>query len=248
MKAKVLLPLGVIVTAASLMSWNWNAPFNAKSADSFFPLQYGLTWTYRMVDRNRSTSEIFTDRVIRQRDAGDANGAGEVESQYSGPTGKFSSITIYVPERGYLTRQSNAGQPAWVLFAEREFLPQLLKPDLSWSNVLAPFDHQEAGAFQVSQQHHTFFEPKDVVVPAGRFSGCIRIETDAVYRGDSEEHRMELRYLDWYAPHVGLVKTVVLNSGWFGSEVSHVELLSFHNAESHDRPRLISSVSRPAVE
>jgi hypothetical protein len=40
-----------------------------------------------------------------------------------------------------------------------------------------------------------------------------------------------LRYLDWYAPNVGLVKTLVLESGFFGSETARVELLSF--VDSH---------------
>jgi hypothetical protein len=61
------------------------------------------------------------------------------------------------------------------------------------------------------------------------FSNCIRIETEAVYSDSSSKQDgvRKLRYLDWYAPNVGLVKT----SGLFGSETARVELLSFVDSQ-----------------
>lgn len=145
------------------------------------------------------------------------------------------STDFYVVQDGYITRASGFDDRGRILFEERRFLSQVLKPDLTWSNWLFPFDRM-AEVFRVTQTHRTFSEANDVVVPAGHFSNCIRIETEAVYRDSSsqEAEARRIRYLDWYAPNVGLVKTLVLESGFFGSEIARVDLISF--VESQVKP------------
>jgi hypothetical protein len=71
-----------------------------------------------------------------------------------------------------------------------------------------------------------------VQVPAGHYSNCIRIETEAVYKNDLSHNAgiRRLRYIDWYAPNVGLIKTVVSESGFFGAQIGSVELLSFSDS------------------
>jgi hypothetical protein len=105
---------------------------------------------------------------------------GEAVSEDSVSGGASKSTTLYVTEGGFINRVSVDG-PTWMRFEEKRFLPQLLNPDLTWSNSLFPFGHLY-GAFHVVQYHRTFLETDDVVVPAGRFSSCIRIETEAVYQ------------------------------------------------------------------
>lgn len=149
-------------------------------------------------------------------------------------------------EGGYITRASDLDDHGRILFEERRFLPQVLKPDLTWSNSLFPFDRMPE-AFRVTQTHRTFSEADEVAVPAGHFSHCIRIETEAVYRDSSskEDGARRLRYLDWYAPNVGLVKTLVLESGFFGSEIARVELLSFVDSQVKGAPRWSKAESTP---
>lgn len=250
MKPKCLLVTALVVTAG-LIGCQKQSSFDPKSAGSFFPLSPSLRWTYRVIDRTHGTASTFTDRVVEDGRIGNL-AAGEIESEYSGPSGMLSTTTIlYVPEGGYLTRRSGNVESGRFLAAERAFLPQALKPDLTWSNTVVPFEGQP-GAFNVTQLHRTFFERRDVVVPAGRFSGCIRIETEALYQGDSsrEDLPLRLKYLDWYAPQVGLVKTLVLKSGFFGSELARIELLNFGRAQLKAATRVTNSTpgSRLSVE
>jgi hypothetical protein len=88
--------------------------------------------------------------------------------------------------------------------------------------------------FHITQTHWTSLEAGIVQVPAGHYSNCIRIETEAVYKDDSSNDAgtRRLRYVDWYAPNVGLVKTLVLESGFFGTEIGRVELISFGDSRS----------------
>jgi hypothetical protein len=229
------------LTAAALTGCHGRASFDPALAGAFFPLHPDSSWTYRIIDKSQGATDIVTDRVagkahidiVTIRGVGRAHlnarrVFGEAVSEDSSLYGASKSPVLYVSEGGYINRISGLDGPTWIVFEERSFLPQRLKPGLTWSNTLFPFGNLP-GAFHAVQRHRSFFEAGDVVVPAGHFSGCIRIETEAVYRDSSskEDGARRLRYLDWYAPNVGLVKTLVLQSGFFGSEIARVELLSF---------------------
>jgi hypothetical protein len=158
--------------------------------------------------------------------------------------GGSESTFLYVMEEGYLTRVSSVGVPVWASY-ERRFLPKYLKPGLTWSNSVFPFGRFR-GAFYIKQTHRTFLEADDVVVPAGRFSGCIRIETDAVYGPPRKDGVLHLEYVDWYAPNVGLVKTRVLKRRWFSDkEVARLELLAFADSSTGGATRLSNAASAP---
>jgi hypothetical protein len=229
------------LAAAPLTGCHSKASFDPALAGAFFPLHPDSSWTYRIIDKSQGATDIVTDRVagrrhieiVTNRGVGRAHlnarkVFGESVSEDSSLYGASKSPMLYVSEDGYINRVSGPDGRSWIVFEERGFLPQLLKPGLTWSNTLFPFGNLP-GAFHAVQRHRSFFEAGDVVVPAGHFPGCIRIETEAVYRHSSskEEGARRLRYLDWYAPNVGLVKTLVLQSGFFGSEIARVELLSF---------------------
>ena len=83
----------------------------------------------------------------------------------------------------------------------------------------------------VNQSHHTFSETREIETPAGRFNNCIRIETQAKYEGGMyarKKQNLQLTYMDWYAPNVGLIKTVSLEGGPTGPEMDRVELVRFN--------------------
>ena len=213
--------------------------FDPTLAGAFFPLRPGLSWTYRMIDEGRGTTQIFTDRVIGQRRLAGQD-ANEVESEYSGPVGTLSSSIIYFREDGYLSRQFTMEPTTQTVLAEKAFLPQRLEPHQSWSNSMVLFAQEPE--FRVVQTHRSFFDRGTVDVPAGHFSGCIRIETIALYQSkpSTKAPPMSLRYFDWYAPNVGLVKTLVRQSGFFGSELARVELLDFR-----PQPRIATRRTAP---
>lgn len=244
MRGKVVLSLMLALVAAQLSSCD-RKTYDPTLAGDYFPLRPGSTWTYRITENaghSRTNSHTLTERVLRRTGAQ----ASEVDSEYSGPSGVLNSTIIYIAEHGYLTRQSIISRGAGLASAEPAFLPQLLKPNLTWSNSLVPFV-QQPDAFQVTQTHRTFFDSGTVEVPAGNFSGCIRIESVTLYRSSLNSNLpLKLHYVDWYAPHVGLVKTLVERDGLFGSELARIELLKFGYRQpdtTHPLPISASNVS-----
>jgi len=237
------------LAAAQLTSCQNKAPFDPGLAGTFFPLNPGSTWTYRFVDKNLRITNLITDRAMDKQLISSATTGGETVSEGSLSGGASRSTILYVTEGGYINRVSVDG-PTWIRFEEKRFLPQLLKPHLTWSNSFFPFgDLPGALAFHVVQHHRTFLESDDVVVPAGRFPGCIRIETEAEYQrnGSHSVPSLRLRYIDWYAPNVGLVRTVVSKGRFFHSEVARVELLSFAKSPVEVAARSSRAASMPHV-
>jgi hypothetical protein len=225
----VCLTLAVV----QLLGCQKSARFDPALAGSFFPLRPGLTWTYRVIDKGQETPQIFTDRAMGgQERVGTANASSGVVAEYSGSDGASDLTIFYAVEDGYVTRSLGLGDAKHIMSQEREFLPSLLKPDLTWSNTQSPIGHFAEG-FHVTQTHRTSLESAVVIVPAGHFSNCIRIETDALLRDDLSPRTpgtRELKYVDWYAPNVGLIKTTVKESGFFGAQTGSVELLSFSDS------------------
>jgi hypothetical protein len=174
------------------------------------------------VTNQSGTSETLSDRVIEANPTDTSGSAGLVVSEYSG----YEVKTRYLAEAGYITRIAILSSRTQIRFEERRFLPQYLWPDRTWSNTLSPFENSPNDFLKITQNHSSFLEADEVVVPAGRFTDCIRIETEALY--ESAMGVDQKRYfLDWYAPDVGLVKTLVLSGGPYGREITRIELLRF---------------------
>jgi len=205
------------------------APFDPALAGSFFPLRPGLTWTYRVLDKSQKSTETFTDRAMGgQQRVSTENPSSGVISESSGSDDATDLTIFYKVEDGYVTRSLRLGSGRPIMSQEIGFLPASLKPDLTWSNSLSPVGSYLQG-FHITQTHWTYLEPGVVQVPAGNYSNCIRIETEAVYKDDSSNDAgtRRLKYVDWYAPNVGLIKTIASESGFFGKEIGRVELLRF---------------------
>ena len=220
------------------------AVFNPGLAGRFFPLGPGLTWTYQVSYPN-GAQETITDQVVKRDDVPTSRDAALVVSHYSGqgsravradlpqayPAEMNEVETHYLVNGGYISRVASLGGASRILLEERNFLPQYLLPDRRWSNRLSPFAHLQDEILDISQDHKSFLEPDLVVVPAGSFSECIRVETNASYRSLAESD--EKRYFtDWYAPDVGLVKTIVSSGGPEGPEIARIELLRFTKSET----------------
>jgi hypothetical protein len=228
--------------------------FNPALAGSFFPLETNATWTYRIDSKSQRSTYIVTDRVIGEKYVPSLNVTGEVVEEYYNMDRGGSRPIVYVVKDGYLNRlsgleyakQEDIEAPAWGRSEDGSFLPARLLPELSWQSKNFPFGHLD-GAFDINQDHKSVFETDDVVVPAGRFSSCIRIDTNAVYEGGSYakiHKKMQLAYRDWYAPNVGLVRTIALEGGPDGPEMERVELIKYTHSTQATGP--ISSSGAPS--
>ena len=212
-----------------------SSTFNPALAGDFFPLAPTTVWTYQIKSKSQQNTYVVTDKVIGIKYVPSLNVTGSVvEEYYNLDRGGVRPI-IYVMKDGYLTRLSGLDYkkqdiqaPAWGRSEEGSFMPERLLPDLTWKSTMFPFGHM-SGAFDINQTHRTFFESDAVVVPAGHFPGCIRIETRALYEGGTYANKgpTRLTYEDWYAPRVGLIKTVAFEGDASGPETERVELLRY---------------------
>jgi hypothetical protein len=219
-------------------------PFNPALAGRFFPLRSGLSWTYQVTYPNGAHGTI-NGRVVEADASSTSHAAALIVSDYSGqgisavraepsqtyPRQMTEIDTRYVIENGYISRLATLGGPTSIGLDEHNFLPQYLRPDRAWSNKLSPFDQLADEILTITQNHRSFLESREVVVPAGRFTTCIRIETRASY--SSPAGLGGKRYFtDWYAPDVGLVKTRVASGGPDGPELARIELLRFAKSDA----------------
>lgn len=234
-KAKLLCLLVMLATPVAGCNRSV-AHFNPALAGAFFPLTPQAVWSYRVNSKSQRTTYVVTDKALGLKYVPALNVTGQVVEEYYNLDRGGSRPIVYVTKDGYLTRLSGLeydkaeiAAPAWGRSEEGQFMPAMMTPDIAWSSTVFPFGHME-GAFDIKQSHRTIFEQEDVVVPAGHYSGCVRIDTLANYEGGSfaksgKENR--LLYQDWYAPNVGLVKTEVREKDEKGPQMELVELLRF---------------------
>jgi hypothetical protein len=238
MSRKAALTLIFALAAAPFLGCSRSPGHGPKASLSgnYFPLGANSTWTYKVDSKSQRAHYTVTDRVIGHEFVRALNMAGDVvQETYTMSRGGARPIVYYL-KGGYLSRLSGLSysnreivMPAWGRSEESNFLPASLAPDSVWSNKILPFGHMP-GAFDIAQTHHSYLESKDVVVPAGHFKRCIRVETRAQYEGGSYGKvgmGIKLAYVDWYAPDVGLVKTLALEGGPKGPVMEQVVLISY---------------------
>ena len=234
----------IVLAFCQLACQRMQAP--ATKAGAFFPLIPGTIWKYQAIDEVANTTTTFTDKVEQDRYA--ANGplteddsdltSSADETVVSETTGSGGQVLmLYKPGNQYIARSVSYGNLAagsldrQILSREQEFLPRVLKPGVHWSNTVYPFGGVLRD-FKIVEKHLVYAEDRTVTVPAGQFSNCIRIETTAAFATNSlnsRQQRRHLKYLDWCAPNVGLVKTTLLQPGLFDREIAKVELVQLRH-------------------
>jgi hypothetical protein len=212
------------------------ASWRLDPAAVYFPLKPHMMWMYKIDSKSQSNVYVVTDMVLGSQYVPSLKVTGAVVQEFYNFDRAGLRPLVYVQQDGYWTRLSGLDYvkkeitaPSWGRSEEADFLPQHLAPNLSWSNRVYPYG-MLPGAFEIDQEHKSFRESKDVVVPAGRFSHCIRIETLAHYEGGAysrDKLHLKLTYEDWYAPNVGLVRTVAYQGDGGGPEMERVELIKF---------------------
>jgi hypothetical protein len=230
--------------------------------DAFFPLAPGTTWKYRITDEVKNTTMTFTDKVERLPDGeelADDSGKGQAsetvvsESFESDSQGQL--LIVYKKNSKYIARSfsfGNLGNDSFayrILSTEGGFLPRLLQPGITWSNTTFPFGNLSQD-LRIVQKHAAYAEDGVVSVPAGQFARCVRVVTSAAFvsgSADARNERQHLRYIDWYAPNVGLVKTSLWKTGLFGKEIARVELVNFGVAPPANPPSPRRSLAHHAA-
>ncbi|MFI5394459.1 MAG: hypothetical protein ACHQ9S_02900 [Candidatus Binatia bacterium] len=224
------------------------------SATDFFPLHADDTWIYEVARPLRNLRTRMTVRVrgehyvpsLRRRcrlvDESYAGNDAELEGSSAGG-GKAEIYPIaYYHENGFWYRALSllySGSEVYDVglgSVEERFLPDGLGLDLSWDSVTTAYDLGGGNGYDVRQTHRALPEPRLIEVPAGRFTGCIRVDTMALHSnrrdGQYDSAPIVLYYSDWYAPNVGLIRSVQSNRNdgepsSSGPFLSQIELIAY---------------------
>ena len=231
----------IVVLAAGSLACNQKPSVTFSPAD-FFPLHPNMAWTYRVISLSQRTRYVVTDEVLGPQFIPSLDLTGDVVQEYYDLDRGGLRPIVYYQKDGYFARLSGLdyemraiSSPQWGRAEELNFLPARLAPNEAWDNTLYPYGNLP-GSFSITQSHQTFFDPDEVIVPAGKFRGCIRIDTTAQYHGgiyDQEKKSLSLTYLDWYAPGVGLVMTLAYEGQTKDHEIERVELTHFNHDARH---------------
>jgi hypothetical protein len=234
--------IGLLVLLSGLTLGCKSASRTPDPSAVFFPLKPNMMWMYRVQSKSQQREYIVTDTVLGEQYVPALKLTGAVVEEFYNLDRAGLRPIVYTQKNGYLTRLSGLDYvkhqikpPAWGRSIEEDFLPARLAPDTSWQNTLFPYG-KLPGGFDVAQSHTSFMEGRVVVVPAGRYTGCIRIETLARYEGAAYSHYshvLKLAYEDWYAPNVGLVRTIAYENDPDGPEMERVELIRFDAGVKH---------------
>lgn len=237
---------------AGLLSWSVAGCTHDSGKDGraqFFPLHDEDTWIYgveqplrnvhiRMTVRVRGEHYITTlgqqcrlvDETYGGSDAAMVAAQGETQDQQVHPI-------AYCRKDGFLYRalsleyRGKEVQEIGLGSGEERFLPDGLETNLAWDSVTTAYELGGGNGYDVRQRHRAMPETRVIEVPAGRFPGCVRVETVAVHGGrrdgKAESNPIVLYYSDWYAPNVGLVRTIQSDRPEEGQPLAQIELLAF---------------------
>jgi hypothetical protein len=237
-KVFVFLVFGLMLSVAvvSLVKLRGD---NKGDSEMFFPLRAESRWTYSVDSQSQQQKYLVVDVAKGFSYVGKLHRRCLiVDETYNLERGGTRPV-IYYPSAGYLNRMSglqyNGDEiefPAWTLAEEKHFLPLGMRANGTWSNVIRPFGNLNSAPV-ISQSHKSFAEPQEIVVPAGKFRDCLRVETTARFTGGAYREPLILQYFDWYAPDVGLVKTIARETDRNGRIVEDVELIEFRGPRAY---------------
>lgn len=191
----------------------------------WFPLDEGLTWRYRteLPQRKQTVDSVY--RVLGRRTMSDVGLHGRREKEmaregiaveehrstyptmWSGPN--EVELSIWVTDgawrnRVYMQYDGDALVPQ-AGFEDRHVLPVELRAGLAWESETVIVGQKAGEGY--THRHRLEREDEAIIVPAGTFRGCLRLETESVIRPEAPG-KPEIVYLyrEWYAPEVGLVR------------------------------------------
>ena len=241
---------GFVAGLLSLSLSGCSHPAGESGRPDFFPLHSEDTWVYEVARPLRNVRSRMTVRVRDERYIGALGRRCRlVDESYESEETPFdvpdSDLTTkpevypvaYCHKDGFLHRTLSLEYHGHELrdvglgSNEERFLPEGLGGDLAWDSLTTAYDLGGGNGYGVRQTHHAVLEPAAVDVPAGRFTGCVRVDTVALQAGRrdgrDDGEALVLYYTDWYAPNVGLVRTRQSNRPDGGPPVAQIELLAY---------------------
>jgi len=211
-----------------------------RAPGDYFPLTPSSRWEYRLSRRSDGLPLRFVATVRSDPFMGPhGHGCRVVDERYGDrPAGERSPI-VYCAEGGFLHRVMSLEYRGELLednglrSGELRFLPLDLVHISNWEGRTNAYQLADGSGFEVRQIHQVSTQAEPVEVPAGRFTGCARVETTAIHSatgpdGSAVGPRVVYYYSDWYAAGVGLIRTEQRSAT--AEVLATIELLSYQVA------------------
>ncbi|MBT2971587.1 MAG: hypothetical protein KME56_16420 [Candidatus Thiodiazotropha sp. (ex Ctena orbiculata)] len=209
-------------------------------SSSYFPLAQGLRWDYLVTSRVGDSIQLsdFSIHAGSEESINDAPHSVRITSDGTRYYIAENSSGIYRKAKRTLieNRPSIDDPPHWIL-------KYPLRKGTHWSNPTYPFvlrrvypyEERLTRGMNLKMTYQIASENDTVVVPAGRFDNCLRVEGEAnlTLYADAKSGYEEIliNTTEWYAPGVGLVKLLreepLVNEVFAGGNLVY-ELKSLH--------------------
>jgi hypothetical protein len=210
----------------------------------FFPLHPDDTWLYEVGQPMRNRRLRMTVRVRGKEFVKSVGRRCDVVEEIYGPQNPVARDEpverypiAYYRDGNFLHRvlsleyrDGEVAEAGLDSFEER-FLPLGLAAAASWDGQTRAYVLGPDNDYRVLQQHEARPAEEVVDVPAGRFRDCIRVDTRALHAttrgGRPDDAPMTLYYTDWYAPNVGLIRSVQHSRPDGGPPLAEILLLAY---------------------
>ena len=189
----------------------------AEKPSSYFPLETGITWEYNatMTTMNGTEHQKYIIANIPKKII--AGQKVSIQRTLAGNELVYSENDSGVFQLGYV----RAGDPEKTFISSKNYLFRYpLKPGVTWQNSVNTLALRNGGPRgviikeEVPVQVRLVSVSDNVRVPAGTFTRCLRIERVGeihIVAGKYQyipETSVTIKDTAWYAPNVGLVKSV----------------------------------------
>ncbi|MES9992778.1 MAG: hypothetical protein ABW098_12540 [Candidatus Thiodiazotropha sp.] len=210
-------------------------------SSNYFPLVRGLHWDYLVTSRVGDAVE-YSNFSIHTGSKESIDGIPYAVRITSDGTryyiGKNSSGVYRGAKRTLVeSRPSIDNSPHWIL-------KYPLRKGTHWSNPTHPFvlrrvypyEERLTRGMNLKMSYQIAADNETVIVPAGRFVNCIRVEGEANFTlyadANTGYEEIFINTTEWYAPGVGLIKLIreepLSNDVYAGGKLVY-ELKSLHH-------------------
>jgi len=189
---------GLIATVLVLFTLSVNNLYGSELTDKYYPLKPGLTWTYKVTSEKITNAKI----VITNLPAREIKGVTVTPRKWDmGGMSKYSlmaadNMGIY----RYGEQQSENAEP--ILTSPKAYsLRDPVTTGTTWDM------QSKMGPDELTVNLTVESIIESVTVPAGVYKDCVMIKHTGGSKKDGASTSLEA--YEWYAPDVGLVKSIV---------------------------------------
>ncbi len=185
--------------AVVLILWPLLAVSNllaAESADTYFPLKQGISWTYEIVSDKHPTQKVVVTNLAPREVKGT-----KVTLRKSEAKGPARYYLVGSDDKGIFRfgeQKSETAEPE-IITPRDYYIKNPATTGTTWDTTT------KMGADEVTINLTIESNSDSISVPAGKYKDCLKIK----HAGGTQKKDLTIEAYEWYAPEVGLVKSLV---------------------------------------